>query len=86
MRVFRVAVPASRIDRARAFYERVLATAADDTVPSRLCFHCGEVIVAVIDWEVEGGGPFRPAPENLYFATADVDEHTLFLGRGAAWS
>ena len=127
MRVFRVAVPASDIERSRRFYEAVLQLDADDTVPSRLYFHCGEVILAVIDWRVEPLGEFRPTPENLYVATADlegaheratiagagrltpiatrpwgersfycadpdgnllcfVDETTLFLGHGAAWS
>ena len=33
MRVFRIAVPASDVDRARAFYGRPLAVEADDTVP-----------------------------------------------------
>ena len=124
MRVFRIAVPASDVDRARAFYERLLAVEADDTVPTRIYFHCGEVIVAVVDWS---GRPFEPTPDHLYFATGEldavharaldagarevtpvetqpwgersfycldldgnrlcfVDETTLFLGRGAAWS
>ncbi len=127
MRVFRVAIPASRIDVARVFYEVVLGLDVDDTVPSRLYFHCGDVIVALIDWSVEGRGAFEPTPEDLYFATGEldavyeraaaagarqispidtrpwgersfycldpdgnrlcfVDESTLFLGRGAAWS
>jgi predicted enzyme related to lactoylglutathione lyase len=127
VRVFRIAIPASQITRSRVFYERVLAVDADDTVPSRLYFHCGEVIVALIDWTVEGRGPFQPTPDNVYFATEEldavhgrvvaagarevsaveqrpwgersfycldpdgnrlcfVDETTLFLGRGAAWS
>ena len=127
MRVFRIAIPASQIDRSRVFYESVLALDADDTVPSRLYFHCGDVIMALIDWTVEARGPFQPTPDNLYFATEEldavheralaagarqvspieqrpwgersfycrdpdgnrlcfVDETTLFLGRGAAWS
>jgi catechol 2,3-dioxygenase-like lactoylglutathione lyase family enzyme len=127
MRVFRIAIPASRIDGSRAFYERVLGIEADDTVPTRLYFHCGDVIVAVIDRGAEGAGAFQPTPDNLYFATGElddvhgralgagarevspidvrpwgersfycldpdgnrlcfVDEATLFLGRGAAWS
>jgi uncharacterized glyoxalase superfamily protein PhnB len=83
-----------------------------------------DVIVALIDWSVEGRGVFGPTPENLYFATGEleaiyeraiaagardmspiderpwgersfyclgnrlcfVDELTLFVGRGAAWS
>jgi predicted enzyme related to lactoylglutathione lyase len=127
VKVFRIAIPASRIDVSRGFYEAVLAIPADDTVPSRLYFHCGDVIVAVIDWSVESRGAFHPTPDDLYFATGEldavhdravaagarvlspieqrpwgersfycldpdgnrlcfVDETTLFLGRGAAWS
>ena len=73
MRVFRIAIPASQIDRSREFYEVVLGVEADLTVPSRVYFHCGDVIVAVIDWAVEPLGPFRSTPENLYFATDDLD-------------
>jgi predicted enzyme related to lactoylglutathione lyase len=127
MRVFRIAIPAAQIDRSRTFYEHVLALDADDTVPSRLYFHCDGVIMALIDWTVEGRGPFRSTPDDLYFATGEldsvharaqaagarnlspieqrpwgersfycldpddnrlcfVDDTTLFLGRGAAWS
>jgi predicted enzyme related to lactoylglutathione lyase len=127
MQVFRIAIPASHIEISRSFYEVVLAISADETVPSRLYFHCGDVIVALIDWAVEGRGDFRPNPENLYLATAEldavyeravaagarvltpieerpwgersfycldpdgnhicfVDDSTLFVGRGAAWS
>ena len=73
MRVFRIAVPASRIDDSRVFYERLLGLDADDTVPSRLYFHCGDVIVAVIDWGVVGRGTFHPTSENLYLATGDLE-------------
>jgi catechol 2,3-dioxygenase-like lactoylglutathione lyase family enzyme len=127
MRVFRLAIPASQIETSRRFYETVLGLEADDTVPSRLYFHCGDVIVAVIDWAVEPLGAFQSTPENLYFATDEldavheravtaaarelstietrpwgersfycldpdgnrlcfVDDATLFVGRGAAWS
>jgi len=73
MRVFRLAIPASEIDRSRAFYEAVLGMKGDDTVPSRIYFHCGDVILAVVDWAVEPLGPFQPTPENLYFATAELE-------------
>ncbi|HEY2812366.1 MAG TPA: VOC family protein [Acidimicrobiales bacterium] len=127
MRVFRVAVPTIDIAAARPFYETVLDMSADDTVPSRIYFHCDDVIVAIIDWTVEGRGEFSPTIEDLYFSVTDleaafvraraagaritspieqrswgersfycldldgnhlcfVDETTLFLGRGAAWS
>jgi predicted enzyme related to lactoylglutathione lyase len=73
VRIFRIAVPALEISRSRRFYETLLGVEADDTVPSRLYFHCGDVIVAVIDWAVEPLGPFHPTPENLYFATDELD-------------
>jgi predicted enzyme related to lactoylglutathione lyase len=73
VRVFRIAIPASRIDRSRTFYEKVLGLEADDTVPSRLYFHCGDVIVALIDWQVEGRGTFQATPDDLYFAADELD-------------
>lgn len=73
MRVFRIAVPTTLIDRSRAFYEHVLGMEADATVPSRLYLHCGEVIVALIDWSVEGRGDFHPTPDDLYLATDELD-------------
>jgi catechol 2,3-dioxygenase-like lactoylglutathione lyase family enzyme len=72
--VFRIAVPASRIDASREFYETVLGIAVDATVPSRLYFHCGDVIVALIDWSIEGRGELHPTPDNLYFATGELEE------------
>ncbi|MEM9650807.1 MAG: VOC family protein [Actinomycetota bacterium] len=41
-----------------------------------LYFHGDGFIVAVIDWAVENHGdpaPLRPLPDNLYFATDDLD-------------
>jgi predicted enzyme related to lactoylglutathione lyase len=73
MRVFRIAIPASEIRSSRAFYESVLALEADDTVPSRLYFHCGDVILALIDWTVESRGPFQATPDNVYLATPDLE-------------
>jgi len=77
MRAFRIAIPVSDINRSRAFYEHLLDCPADDTVPSRLYFHGGGFIVAVIDWAVENHGvstPVRPLPDSLYFATEDIIE------------
>jgi predicted enzyme related to lactoylglutathione lyase len=72
-KVFRIAIPASRIDVSRAFYETLLGSEVDDTVPSRLYFHCGDVIVALIDWTVEGRADLHPTPDNLYFSTSGLD-------------
>ncbi len=86
-RVFRVAIPASQIGPSRRFYETVLGVDADETVPSRLYFHCEGVIVALIDWQIEPLGPFHPTPENLYFATEELDAvHTRAAAAGAAAS
>ncbi len=73
VRVFRIAIPVSHIDDSRAFYEQLLAIEVDDTVPSRLYFHCGDVIIALIDWTLEGRTDLRPTPDNIYLATDDLD-------------
>ena len=73
MRIFRIAIHASRIDAARAFYESVLGIPADDTVPSRIYFHCGEVILAVLDRRPDHGVPLRATADNLYLATDELD-------------
>lgn len=127
MKLFRIAVPALQLERSRDFYERILGREADATVPSRLYFHCGDVILALIDRSADATQPFMPLPDNIYFATDDldaihrraaeagarelspietqtwgersfycldpdgnplcfVDERTVFLGRGAAWT
>jgi len=84
VRVFRVAVPASRIAESRAFYQQVLGVEPDDTVPSRVYFHCGDVIVAVIDWTVDGKGEVKPTSENLYLATDDLEgTYDRAVGAGA---
>lgn len=72
VRAFRIAVPTSDLDRSRAFYERVLGLEADGTVPSRLYFHCGDFIVALVD---RSGGPVvPPLPDHLYFSTGELDQ------------
>ena len=68
MRAFRIAVPTSDLQQSRAFYERVLGIAADDTVPTRLYFHCGDFIVALID-----APAVHPLPDHLYFATEELE-------------
>jgi len=71
VRAFRIAVPASDLDRSRAFYERVLGIDADCTVPSRLYFHCGEFVVALVDLSTEAS--VHPLPDHLYFATGQLE-------------
>lgn len=73
MRLFRVVVPVRDLARSRAFYEAVLGLDVDDTVPTRLYFHCGDVILAVVDPTVEQDQPHRPNPELVYLATDELD-------------
>ena len=73
MRVFRIALPVAEIDASCRFYQGVLGVAVDATVPSRLYFHCGDVILALIDWSVEGRGDFAPHAEHVYLATEELD-------------
>jgi catechol 2,3-dioxygenase-like lactoylglutathione lyase family enzyme len=73
VRVFRIGLPVADIALARAFYEAVLGIEADATVPTRLYFHCGDVIVALIDQTVEGRGAFTTSTEHLYLATDELD-------------
>ena len=83
MRAFRIAVPASDLERSRRFYEHLLGLDADDTVPTRLYFHCGDFIVAVVD---ASAGPVRPLPDHhLYLATAELDQvYERAVAAGAA--
>jgi catechol 2,3-dioxygenase-like lactoylglutathione lyase family enzyme len=84
VRVFRIALPVADIDASCAFYERVLGIAVDATVPTRLYFHCGDVILALIDWGVEGRGDFAPHTEHVYLATDELDAvHERAVGAGA---
>jgi len=84
MRIFRIAIHASRIDAARAFYESVLGIPADDTVPTRIYFHCGDVILAVLDRRPEHGVPLRASADNLYLATGELDAvHARAVAAGA---
>lgn len=76
MRAFRIALPAADLGRSIAFYESLLGVHADDTVPSRVYFHCGDVIVAIIDGKDESHGErpaLHPLPDHLYFATNELD-------------
>ncbi len=73
MRIFRIAIPASDIGRSREFYEAVLVDGRRRHGSKSSLFHCGDVIMALIDWSVEAQGPLRPTPDDLYFATGDLD-------------
>jgi predicted enzyme related to lactoylglutathione lyase len=70
--------------KGRRFYEQVLGMEADDTVPTRLYFHCEGVILALVDWTSEDRGAFSPTCEDLYLAVDDLEAvHERAMGAGA---
>lgn len=66
-RLFRIALEVGNGAKAAKFYERLLGVAARAVGGGRHYFDCGGVIVAL----VEVPRP-EPAPENVYFAVADL--------------
>ncbi len=57
-----------------SFYGELLQLEPDTTVPSRVYLHCGEAIVVLVDVAVEDpGAEFRTNPDDVYFATDDLD-------------
>ncbi len=74
MKIFRVIVPVSDIERAAAFYSQVLASPGQRTSRGRHYFFCGEVILACFDPRADGDDfDARPNPEHLYIATDDLE-------------
>ena len=65
--IFRVALEVSDGAKAARFYERLLGVPGRAVGGARHYFDCGGVIVALI----EVARP-EPAPENLYFAVANL--------------
>jgi uncharacterized glyoxalase superfamily protein PhnB/catechol 2,3-dioxygenase-like lactoylglutathione lyase family enzyme len=73
-KLFRIAVQVSDLDRASAFYAKLL----DDPgrrIPrgSRHYFDCGAMILALVDVAAGGLEP-RPIPDYVYFAVNSLDE------------
>jgi catechol 2,3-dioxygenase-like lactoylglutathione lyase family enzyme len=66
-RLFRIALEVRDGAKAAKFYERLLGVAGRAVGGGRHYFDCGGVIVAL----VEVARP-EPAPENVYFAVANV--------------
>lgn len=73
-RLFRVILPVPDIDRAAAFYARLLGTPGERVWESRHYFDCGGTILACLDPRREGWNRDAvPNVELLYFAVRDVD-------------
>jgi catechol 2,3-dioxygenase-like lactoylglutathione lyase family enzyme len=70
-KIFRVTVEVADLDKAAAFYSKLLATDGKRHPGARHYFDCGGVILAVLD-PSRGGLTPTPGPKSLYFAVGDV--------------
>ena len=71
-KIFRVTLEVSDIDKAAAFYAKLLGTEGKRHPGARHYFDCGGVILAVLD-PTKGGLTPTPGPKSLYFAVDDVN-------------
>jgi catechol 2,3-dioxygenase-like lactoylglutathione lyase family enzyme len=73
MKVFRIILPVSDIDRAAAFYREVLQQPGRRVSPGRHYFSCEGVILACYDPRADGDdADARPLPEPVYLAVDDL--------------
>jgi catechol 2,3-dioxygenase-like lactoylglutathione lyase family enzyme len=70
-KIFRVTVEVADLDKAAAFYSKLLGTDGKRHPGARHYFECGGVILAVLD-PSRGGLTPTPGPKSLYFAVGDV--------------
>jgi catechol 2,3-dioxygenase-like lactoylglutathione lyase family enzyme len=71
-RIFRVTVEVSDIDRAAAFYAKLLDIEGKRHPGARHYFDCGGVILAVLD-PTQGGLTPTPGPKSLDLAVDDLE-------------
>jgi len=70
-KLFRVTVEVSDLDKAAAFYSKLLGIDGKRHPGARHYFDCGGVILAVLDVS-RGGMPPTVGPKSMYFAVGDV--------------
>jgi catechol 2,3-dioxygenase-like lactoylglutathione lyase family enzyme len=70
-KIFRVTIEVADLDKAAAFYSKLLGTDGKRHPGARHYFDCGGVILAVLD-PSRGGLTPTPGPKSLYFAVGDV--------------
>ena len=70
-KIFRVTVEVADLDKAAAFYSKLLGTDGKRHPGARHYFDCGGVILAVLD-PTRGGLTPTPGPKSIYFAVGDV--------------
>jgi predicted enzyme related to lactoylglutathione lyase len=77
MKLYRVILPVSDIDRAAEIYGRLLQTSGTRVSPGRHYFNCGGTILACYDPNADGDGEqggWRHHPNQfVYLAVADLE-------------
>lgn len=74
VKLFRVILPVSDIERAARFYETALGMKGVRVSNGRHYFDCDGTILACFDPNADGDAyPAKPLPEWLYFAVDDVE-------------
>jgi predicted enzyme related to lactoylglutathione lyase len=71
-KIFRITVEVPDLDKASAFYAKLLGIDGKRHPGARHYFDCGGVILAVLD-VTQGGMTPTIGPKSIYFAVDDVD-------------
>ncbi len=82
VKIFRVILPVSDVERAAKFYEEVLGFSGERVSPGRHYFECGGVILACFDPRADGDERDSvPNPDHVYFAVDDLEATFARAGR-----
>src|SRR5690242_18606454 len=71
-KIFRITLEVGDLEKASAFYAKLLGTPGKRHPGARHYFDCGGVILAVLE-PTQGGVRPTPGAKSLYFAVEDVD-------------
>ena len=77
LRIYRTTLPVTNLEKAVAFYQKVLGRKGKPVSPTRHYFNCGGVVIVCWDYKTEGPPPpegWKPYPfQYVYFAVDDLD-------------
>ncbi len=75
MKIFRVIIPVSDINRATELYQQLLGQAGQRISSGRHYFDCEGIILALFDPRADGDNfDAEPNPDNIYFSTTELDQ------------
>src|SRR5215831_6591249 len=73
MKLFRVVLQVSNLEKAVQFYSELLGDPGRSIRGARHYFDCGDVILALLD-PTQGGIKAKPIPEYIYFAVKNIKQ------------